>query len=148
MVGGYTQIPNNILEALITRRFTSRQYAIILEVLRLTLGCHIPRAKLDPKDFIYTGIYRSDVKKEIKKLASLKILIWEISDGLIRLNYEILDWGIHECNNMHHEKRSKLLQKMLANQLHRRSNLLKQNSDNVSDNAFVSRGKDILKKSK
>jgi hypothetical protein len=101
----FTQIPNDILEALLTRDFHKRHLNIMFFVARLTYGCHQETCQLKASDFAGCGLLLPHVQQSLQELADAKILFLEqipvsgIGKGYrkfytIKINPDIPQWGI------------------------------------------------------
>lgn len=74
--GGYTRIHNGILEQLAHRDFTSREYACILYLLRMTYGFSRKDCQLSNGDFAdATNLDRTAIIKTLRRLVERNVFI-------------------------------------------------------------------------
>lgn len=78
----FSQIPNNVLEKLITYDFTGTEFKIILKVIRQTFGYHKDKDWISLSQFQgTTGKSRRNISRFIRKLVSRKTLVKRSSPG-------------------------------------------------------------------
>ncbi len=92
---GYTQINNDLLEALIQAPLSKRQLCVVLAIVRQTCGFHREVAQLSGSRLAdMTGLHRQHCVKALAELELMQVIFR--SGGkrgqLIRLNFKYSDW--------------------------------------------------------
>ena len=92
---GYTPIANEILDAVLMRKFTKRQDRILIIVWRFSYGFNKKVAYLERlKDFNMYGISPTVISKELLELERLGVLAvdWDTGEVAFVKNYNT--WGV------------------------------------------------------
>lgn len=141
----FTRIQNRILNILITYKFSQRQLKIILTIVRITSGCHVPKAIFRPADFRLTGIYTNAIGKELKRLKEMNIIQMNSKRTFICLNLNVNEWKIARNQNIDDEKLTDLMRSMISKQLRHRSVLATLVGKNINDDQLNLDLKDMIK---
>lgn len=123
---GYIRIANELWNEVLRRDFSKRQQNIILFIWRLSYGtgqkdCHIPKFTF----FEIVGVYKQDVKKELKYLRECSVLNWDEKSMVFSINKHYKNWQINPIKNwdldkfndlIHHNLQRKKVSKTLTNE--------------------------------
>ena len=144
----FTRTPNSILATLITRDFTKRQMKIILLVIRLTYGCHVPWAFYEKRYFQVAGLHRGTIGHELKALCEMRVLDVDEEMKTVRVNPHVEGWQCSRNENIAADTVPDLMREMVSKQL-RNITVLRtlpdEKLDEIDDSEFHAR---FLKKSK
>ena len=110
----FTKMPNEIIEKIIECDFSKRQLKILLQITRLTFGCHIRVMAFKVSDFSWCGIGKGVAKTELRKLAAARVIIIDFENGAVAINSEVGEW---ELKINPHDLRNELLSKQLRAKL-------------------------------
>ena len=105
----FTKTPNDILEKMIISDLSKRQHNILLQIFRVTYGCHVPVAVFTNSDFAWCGVRSNTIETKLEKLKSQQIIL--INEGLIAINPNLDEWACGENGNT--EMRNRTLSKQL-----------------------------------
>lgn len=92
----HTQLPNGLIEGILSHNLTKNETRSILLISRLTFGCHKSEAKLKKVDFKLTGIPGSEIRSVLDKLAKKNIMtIRQATDrcAAVSINLETENWN-------------------------------------------------------
>ncbi|MGP4073807.1 replication protein [Piscibacillus sp. B03] len=111
---GYIRIANELWNEVLRRSFSKRQQNLILLIWRLSYGtgqkdCYIPKFA----DFEIAGLYRQDVKKELKYLRECSVLNWNEKDMIFSINKNYKMWQVNPNKNWDSEKFKHLIHQNL-----------------------------------
>lgn len=152
----FTRVPNSILTALITLDFTKRQVKIVLLVVRLTYGCHVPWAFYEKRYFQVAGLHRGTIGQELKRLCEMRVLDMNEDQKVVRVNPHTEGWQCSRNENIDADSVPDLMREMISKQLKNvpiLRTLPDEKLDEIDDSEFASRSvkklkKEILKKDK
>jgi len=142
---GFTQFPNKILDNLIAYKFSQKQLKIIMFIVRMTFGCHVPKAIFQPSDLRITGVYTNVIGAELKKLKEMNVIQINKERTFIGLNLNINEWKVGRNQNIDKEKLSVLMTSVLSKQIRNRSALGTLMFKNLNDDQLNLNLKDIIK---
>jgi len=94
---GYTKIANELLEAIAKFGFSSRQFSVLLAVMRKTYGFNKKTDDIGLSQIVkLTGIEKSNVSKTVRLLADMRVLLR--SQGAfghkLSINKHYSQWGV------------------------------------------------------
>ena len=100
---GFTMIAHELLEAIIHAHFTSRQYAVVLAVIRKTYGVKNSDARAIPASEIsqMSGIGHANTIRTINELIAMNVIQVhgiEVRTRIIGINKNYEEWG-DGCQN-------------------------------------------------
>ena len=73
---GYVGIANELFEAICNARFTGRQYAVLLSVIRLTYGYNHKKSPISVRELSHmTGITHSHISETVSELIEKSVMI-------------------------------------------------------------------------
>lgn len=95
---GFTKIANELLEAICRHKFTAREYAVVLAVIRKTYGFNkkLDRLALSQLETM-TGVTRGNLSETIKRLESYRVLFLKREQGKtqsIGINKNYTQWQV------------------------------------------------------
>lgn len=96
---GYTPVANEILDAVLSRKFSKRQDRILNIIWRFSYGCSKKKAYIDQmQDFNMYGIASTVIAKELQALEMLKVLSvdWDAGEVAFNKNYDTWDVPLHK----------------------------------------------------
>jgi hypothetical protein len=73
--GGYTKIPNVLLDAILQTDFSKRQRKIIDLIIRTSLGCGKSTSILRASDYEAAGVSKTKIRDELEQLVSLGVVV-------------------------------------------------------------------------
>lgn len=134
---GYTRTANELSEAIMQSDFSKRQRNILDLVIRMSYGCHKKSALLRYSDFELVGVYKSDIKKELDYLASVRVIEMELTSGSpyirIWLNKNYDQWRINLVKGFNAEKWEQLLRLNLDDRNNEVSNSLTEVGETLTE---------------
>lgn len=94
---GYTKLSNELLDALVRHSFSSRQYSVVLAVMRKTYGFNKKTDDIGLSQIEkMTGIFKTHLSKTVRELAEMRVLIR--SQGQfghkLSINKHYNQWGV------------------------------------------------------
>jgi phage replication O-like protein O len=93
---GYIRIATELMDEIIRRDFSKRQFAILHLIIRLSYGCHQKECVIEKlNDFKVIGIYKQDIKKELNYLEETKVIKWDREQNVFSLNKNYETWQIN-----------------------------------------------------
>lgn len=97
---GYIRIANDLWDEILRRNFTKRQQNLVLFIWRLSYGtgqkdCEVQQFNL----FELSGIYKSDIKKELNYLRECAVLDWDEKTMVFSINKNYKLWQISPNKN-------------------------------------------------
>lgn len=107
---GYTGIANEILDAILSGKFTKRQDRILMIVFRFSYGFSKKNAFIEQlQDFAMYGIHKTVIKQELEMLETLKVL--EINWGLGEITFvkDYTKWKILQNKTYNKDRHKQLL---------------------------------------
>ena len=93
---GYTPIANELLEHLISYKFTQNDYKVLLAIIRKTYGYHKKIDAIGNSQLaVMTGLQRTHVARSIRSLIAQNVLICDDSEykNSIGINKHYQTWG-------------------------------------------------------
>ncbi|GAB2558359.1 replication protein [Gracilibacillus alcaliphilus] len=97
---GYIRIANELWNEILRRDFSKRQQNLILFIWRLSYGTGQKDCVIDKfKHLELAGLYKSDVKKELKFLRDCSVLNWEEETMIFSINKDYKLWQITPNKN-------------------------------------------------
>lgn len=91
---GFTKFDNQLLERIITSKFTRRQLKILLLVLRYSIGYQKTYAILKKSDFALAGVSPSAITEELGRLYWHGVIRWDPDKGIIWINRKLDEWTV------------------------------------------------------
>ena len=143
---GHTRIANELLEAILSFPFTSRQYAVVLTIIRKTYGYGKKSDRLAQSVIAeMTGIAKPHVCKTLKELAAMNVIAVDDSNfcHVITLNKGYKDWKSSYQNgngyqNSSYQNSNELVTKTVTKSLPKQSPQKKERKkENTSGVNFV-----------
>ncbi|MRX54807.1 DnaD domain protein [Bacillus idriensis] len=107
---GFIRIATELMDEIIRRDFSKRQLAILHFIIRLSYGCQKKDCIVEKlSDFEIAGVYKTDVKKELKFLSESKVIVWDHNQNLFSVNKDYEKWQITPSKGWDSERMDKLL---------------------------------------
>ncbi len=102
---GHVRIANELYDEILRRSFSKRQQNLVLFIWRLSYGtgqkdCEVQQFNL----FELSGIYKSDIKKELNYLRECAVLDWDEKTMIFSINKNYKLWQISPNKNWDSEK--------------------------------------------
>ena len=91
---GFTKFDNQLLERILTSKFTRRQIKILLLLLRYSVGYQKTYAILRKSDFALAGVSPSAITEELGRLYWLSVIRWDPAKGIIWVNQHMDEWTV------------------------------------------------------
>lgn len=91
---GFTKFDNELLQKILTTDLTKRQLKILLLIIRFSYGYQKSYAILRKNDFSYAGVSPYCIKEELKKLAKIRVVLWNPENDTLRINPNLPDWQL------------------------------------------------------
>ena len=91
---GFTKFDNQLLERILTSKFTRRQIKILLLLLRYSTGYQKTYAVVRKSDFALAGVSASAITEELNKLYWLGVIRWDPAKGIIWINQHLDQWTV------------------------------------------------------
>lgn len=136
---GYTRIANELLDAVIACRFSARQFAIVMAVIRRTYGFNKKSDEISLSQFeSMTGIAKRNVCVVLQELQDMGVLL--VAEGHsarnISINKSYKKWGFlnQELSNQEFSKevkKSSQVKNSLVLKLSTTKDILKDSKDNL-----------------
>ncbi|GGB41459.1 hypothetical protein GCM10011409_18740 [Lentibacillus populi] len=112
---GYIRISNELWDEILRRDFSKRQQKIILFIWRLSYGTGQKDCKIDKFNMLeLAGMYKTDVKKELKFLRECNVLDWEEKTMVFSINKNYKMWQITPNKNWDSDKFKSLIHQNLS----------------------------------
>ncbi|MEN2465937.1 replication protein [Ornithinibacillus sp. JPR2-1] len=112
---GYIRIANELWNEILRRNFSKRQLNLILFIWRLSYGTGQKDCKIDKFNLLeLAGMYKQDVKKELKFLRDCAVLNWDETTMIFSINKDYHLWQITPNKNWDDDKFSELIHQNLA----------------------------------
>ncbi len=107
---GHIRIANELYDEILRRNFSKRQQNLVLFIWRLSYGtgqkdCEVKQFNL----FELSGIYKSDIKKELNYLRDCAVLNWNEKDMIFSINKNYKLWQISPNKNWDSDKFKELI---------------------------------------
>jgi len=97
---GFTQVPNDVFEKILTSDFSKRQLKILLLIGRCQFGYRRAKANLRHSDFRLCGIRRTTIKTEINALVSMFVVGHDPISHLLWINRDLAAWTVPPIGTM------------------------------------------------
>ncbi|MGP4041924.1 replication protein [Gracilibacillus sp. D59] len=102
---GYIRIANDLWNEILRRDFSKRQMNLILFIWRLSYGtgqkdCKVKRFN----QFEIAGVYKNDIKKELKFLRECSVLEWDEDSMVFSINKDYHLWQVSPNKNWEGDK--------------------------------------------
>ncbi len=112
---GHVRIANELYDEILRRTFSKRQQNLVLFIWRLSYGtgqkdCEIKQFNL----FELSGIYKSDIKKELNYLRECAVLEWDENTMIFSINKNYKLWQISPNKNWDSDKFKDLIHHNLS----------------------------------
>ena len=91
---GFTKFDNQLLERILTSKFTGRQLKILLLLLRYSIGYQKTYAVVRKSDFAMAGVSPSAISEELRRLYWLGVIRWDPARNLIWINHHQDEWTV------------------------------------------------------
>ncbi len=96
---GFTKFDNQLLERILTSKFTRRQIKILLLLLRYSTGYQKTYAVVRKSDFTLAGVSPSAISEELRKLYWLGVIRWDPAKGIIWINQHMDEWTVENVGD-------------------------------------------------
>jgi len=96
---GFTKFDNQLLERILTSKFTRRQIKILLLLLRYSIGYQKTYAVVRKSDFVLAGVSASAISEELSKLYWLSVIRWDPAKGIIWINQHMDEWTVENVGD-------------------------------------------------
>lgn len=107
---GHIRIANELYDEILRRNFTKRQQNLVLFIWRLSYGTGQKDCLIKQYNhFELAGIYRSDVKKELKYLKECSVLNWDEKNMIFSINKNYKLWQISPNKNWDSDRFNSLI---------------------------------------
>ncbi|MFC4389117.1 replication protein [Gracilibacillus marinus] len=107
---GYIRIANDLWNEILRRSFSKRQLNLILFIWRLSYGTGRKDCIIDKFNLLeLAGMYKQDVKKELKFLRECHVLNWDENSMLFSINKNYNEWQITPNKNWDNDKFNSLI---------------------------------------
>lgn len=112
---GHVRIANELWNELLRRDFSKRQQNLILFIWRLSYGTGQKDCVIDKfNNLELAGMYKQDVKKELKFLRECAVLDWDEKTMVFSINKNYHLWQITPNKNWDSEKFDELIHQNLS----------------------------------
>lgn len=112
---GYIRIANELWDEILRRNFTKRQQNLVLFIWRMSYGTGQKDCKIDKfSDFQLAGLYKQDVKKELKYLRDCAVLEWNEESMIFSINKNYKLWQVSPNKNWDSERFKALIHKNIT----------------------------------
>ena len=91
---GFTKFDNQLLEHILTSKFTRRQLKILLLILRYSIGYQKTYAIVRKSDFAIAGVSPASITEELKRLYWLGVIRWDPARNLVWINHRHDEWTV------------------------------------------------------
>lgn len=91
---GFTKFDNQLLERILTSKFTRRQIKILLLLLRYSVGYQKTYAVVKKSDFAVAGVSPSVISEELRRLYWLSVIRWDPAKEIIWINQHFDEWTV------------------------------------------------------
>jgi len=96
---GFTKFDNQLLERILTSKFTRRQLKILLLLLRYSIGYQKTYAVVRKSDFALAGVSSAAITEELRKLYWLGVIRWDPAKGIIWINHHMDEWTVENAGD-------------------------------------------------
>ena len=96
---GFTKFDNQLLERILTSKFTRRQIKILLLLLRYSIGYQKTYAVVRKSDFALAGVSPSAISEELRRLYWLGVIRWDPAKGIIWINQHMDEWTVENVGD-------------------------------------------------
>ena len=97
---GFTKFDNQLLERILTSKFTRRQLKILLLLLRYSIGYQKTYAVVRKSDFAMAGVSPAAITEELRRLYWLGVIRWEPARDLIWINQHMDEWTVENVGDI------------------------------------------------
>lgn len=112
---GHIRIANELWNEILRRDFSKRQQNLILFLWRLSYGTGQKDCIIDKFNTLeLTGMYKQDVKKELKYLRECAVLNWNENDMVFSINKNYKLWQVSPNKNWDSEKFKELIHQNIS----------------------------------
>lgn len=112
---GYIRIANDLWDEILRRSFSKRQQNLVLFIWRLSYGTGQKDCKVEQFNlFELSGIYKSDIKKELNYLRECEVLNWDEETMIFSINKNYKLWQISPNKNWDSDKFKSLIHDNLS----------------------------------
>lgn len=113
--GGFTKIPNELLDKIYSSKLSAKQIRVILFILRFTRGTLNQRSNIFRLcELKIAGIYPSDSRCLLESLREINVITYEPEEMVIGINPFLDDWSVENHETYDEEAFSKKLRRSLA----------------------------------
>ena len=96
---GFTKFDNQLLERILTSKFTRRQIKILLLLLRYSIGYQKTYAVVRKSDFALAGVSPSAITEELRRLYWLGVIRWDPAKGIFWINHHLDEWTVENVRD-------------------------------------------------
>lgn len=97
---GFTKFDNQLLERILSSKFTRRQLKILLLILRYSAGYQKTYAVVRKSDFAMAGVSPASITEELKRLYWLGVIRWDPGRDLIWINKHQDEWTVENVGDI------------------------------------------------
>ncbi len=97
---GFTKFDNQLLERILTSKFTRRQLKILLLLLRYSVGYQKTYAVVRKSDFAMAGVSPAAITEDLRRLYWLGVIRWEPARDLIWINHHMDEWTVENVGDI------------------------------------------------
>lgn len=97
---GFTKFDNQLLERILTSKFTRRQLKILLLLLRYSIGYQKTYAVVKKSDFSMAGVSPAAITKELRRLYWLGVIRWDPAKDIIWINHHLDEWTVENVGDI------------------------------------------------
>ena len=97
---GFTKFDNQLLERILTSKFTRRQIKILLLILRYSTGYQKTYAVVRKSDFAMAGVSSAAITEELRRLYWLGVIRWDPAKDLIWINLHLDEWTVENVGDI------------------------------------------------
>jgi len=96
---GFTKFDNQLLERILTSKFTKRQLKILLLLLRYSIGYQKTYAIFRKSDFALAGVSSAVIAEELRTLYWLGVIRWDPGKGILWINQHLDEWTVENVGD-------------------------------------------------
>lgn len=97
---GFTKFDNQLLERIISSKFTRRQIKILLLLLRYSIGYQKTYTVVRKSDFAMAGVSPAAITEELRRLYWLGVIRWDPAKGIIWINQHLDEWTVENVGDI------------------------------------------------
>ena len=97
---GFTKFDNQLLERILTSKFTRRQLKILLLLLRYSIGYQKTYAIVRKSDFAMAGVSPAAITEDLRRLYWLGVIRWDPAKNMIWINHHMDEWTVENVGDI------------------------------------------------